>query len=764
MWVPHTFKIKIMMKHLTILITILLIPAFVVAQGRLEGKVMVAGNDDAPDGEGLPGANVVWAGTTVGASANAAGYFTIKKVKDHNLLVASFVGYTTDTVVVDPDTDYIEIILEESSMLDEIRVIGRATGTHIDRKATIATVNITGAELCKAACCNLSESFVTNASVDVNYADAATGAKQIQLLGLAGSYVQILTENIPSMYGLGAAYGLSYVPGPWMESIQVSKGTSSVRNGNESITGQINVEYKKPVTSEILFVNGIVSDAGKIESNANASLRLNPCWSTMLLGHGETQSGTSDHNKDGFRDEPDVRQYSFMNRWDYLSDNLTFRTGIKYMNEERIGGQFDYNRNDPNTWDSGYGINMATERAEAFTKVGGMFGPDDNMSLGWIQSFAFHEMNAWLGYNKYDATQKSYYTNLLYQYFPGEKHTVDAGVSYRFDHYDELQGIYRPLTGHITTNINSETVESVPGVFMQYTYTDSAKMTLLAGVRYDFYRNHGAQFTPRLHLRYEITPHITLRASAGKGYRTVHVLAENMYFLSSSRQMVIADNLDIEEAWNAGINMTGYLHIGKRELRITGEAYRTSFVKQIVIDLDSDIDRVSFYNLDGKSYSNVYQLEAQIEPVTGLDITAAWRWNDVKQTIGGELREKPLASRYKGLLTASYTTRMRKWQVDCTLQYNGPGRIPSTMANPEPYRRADHFSAYPVLNAQITKYFRKWSVYIGAENITGSRQHDAIIAADDPFGPYYDGSMIYGPVHGRKLFAGFRFALDRPQN
>ena len=752
------------MKQLITLFIIILLPVITMAQGRIEGKVMVAGDQGATGSETLPGANVVWAGTTTGASANAAGYFTLRKIKGHDLLVASFVGYTSDTVKVDPDSDYIEIFLKESSMISEVTVIGRATGAHIDRSAPIATVNITAAELCKAACCNLSESFVTNPSVDVNYADAATGAKQIQLLGLAGSYVQILTENIPAMYGLGAAYGLSYVPGPWMESIQVSKGTSSVRNGNESITGQINVEYKKPATSEIVFVNGFVSDAGKIETNANASVRLNDFWSTMLLGHGEMQSGASDHNHDGFRDEPDVRQYSFMNRWDYLSNNLTFRAGIKYMQEERIGGEFNYDRRDANTWDSGYGINMGTERAEAFTKLGGMFGPSDRMSLGWIQSITFHDLNSWLGYNRYDATQRSYYTNLLYQYFPAEKHTVDAGVSYRFDHYDELLAAYMPVIGQVVPDNNAESIESVPGVFLQYTYTDSAKVTLLAGVRYDFYRNHGAQFTPRIHLRYEITPKMTLRASAGKGFRTVHVMAENMYFLSSSRDMIIASDLDIEEAWNAGINLTGYIPVGGRELRLTGEAYRTSFLKQIVTDLDSDIDRVLFYNLDGKSWSNVLQVEAQMQPVTGLDITAAWRWNDVWQTIGGELREKPLASRYKGLLTASYTTRMRKWQVDYTLQYNGPGRIPSTMSNPEPHRRHDEFGAYPVMNAQVTKYFRKWSIYIGAENITGSRQHDAIIAPDDPFGPYFDGSMIWGPVHGRKLYAGFRFALDRPQN
>ena len=749
------------MKQYAIVLFLLIIPVITLGQGKIEGKVMISGGEGAPDMAALPGANVVWAGTAAGASTNAAGYFTLKRTRGAEFLVASFVGFKNDTIQVGPDDDYIEFYLTENSMLGAVNVIGRAPGMHIDRAATIATVNITSGELCKAACCNLSESFVTSASVDVNYADAATGAKQIQLLGLAGSYVQILTENIPAMYGLGAAYGLNYIPGPWMESIQVSKGTSSVRNGNESITGQINVEYKKPSTSEKIYVSGFASDAGKLESNVNGSVMLNEYWSTMIFAHAENKSSTSDHNGDGFRDEPDVRQYSFMNRWDYIRQDFTFRAGIKYMLEERIGGQFDYNRNDPNTWDDAYGINIGTKRAEAFTKLGGVFGPSENMSLGWIQSLTYHDMTSSLGYNMYDAIQKSYYTNLLYQYFPGEKHTVDAGISYRYDHYDEARNAWEGPLERVVPITSGETVESVPGIFVQYTYTDSARMTLLAGVRYDFYRNHGAQFTPRIHLRYEITPGMTLRASAGKGFRTVHVMAENMYYLASSRTISIANDLDIEEAWNAGINLTGYIHFGERELRLSGEAYRTSFIKQIVTDLDSSPDMVLFYNLDGKSWSNVFQLEAQMQPVTGLDVTAAWRWNDVRQTIGGQLREKPLSSRYKGLLTLSYTTRMRKWQADYTLQYNGPGRVPSTTANPEPYARPDNFSAYPVMNAQITKYFKKWSIYIGSENITGTRQHDAIIAADDPFGEYFDAAMIWGPVHGRKLYAGFRFAIDR---
>ncbi len=750
------------MKPIIIAVLILIFPFMADAQGRLEGKVMIAGQDNTDSDDSLPGASLIWAGTTVGTSSNAAGFFSLRRVKGNNRLVASFIGFATDTIIVDPDTDYLEISLREEVLIEEVTVIARATGAHFDRSAAIATVNITAAELCKAACCNLSESFVTNPSVDVNYSDAATGAKQIQLLGLAGSYVQILTENIPAMYGLGAAYGLSYIPGPWMESIQVSKGTASVRNGNESITGQINVEYKKPGDSELVYVNGFISNAGKIESNANASVRLNNYWSTMVLAHGETQSGSLDHNGDGFRDEPDVRQYSFMNRWDYLSNHLTFRAGIKYMQEERLGGQFDYRRNSENTWDNGYGINIGTDRLEAFTKLGGVFGQTDNISVGWIQNVSYHNMNSWFGYKSYDASQKSYYTNLLWQYFPSERHTIDAGASYRLDHYDETSGSFIRTDGEVRYDPAIRTVESVPGVFLQYTFTDSARMTLLAGVRYDFYQNHGARFTPRMHLRYELTPGMTLRASAGKGYRTVHVMAENLYYLASRREIVIADDLDIEEAWNAGINLTGYLPVGGRELRLTGEYYHTRFIKQIVTDIDSEIDRVLFYNLDGRSFSDVLQLEAQIQPLTGLDVTAAWRWNNVLQTIGGELRERPLTSRYKGLLALSYTTRMRKWQGDLTLQYNGPGRIPSTSANPEEYRNELYFSAYPVMNAQITRYFRKWNVYLGAENITGSRQHRAIIAADDPFGPYFDGSMIWGPVHGMKLYGGFRFALERP--
>jgi outer membrane receptor for ferrienterochelin and colicins len=736
------FKLYILLTFL------LLIPLLLQGQNKLEGKITDAADKDEL---GLPGANVVWAGTTVGTSTNAAGFFSIKRAKNADKLVISFVGYKTDTVTVNPDETYIKHYLGQQNNMNEVVVVGRAPGTFISKIDPVMTVKITGAELCKAACCNLSESFETNASVDVNYSDAATGAKQIQLLGLAGTYTQILTENIPSVYGLNTAYGLNYIPGPWMESIQISKGTSSVRNGYESIAGQINVEYKKPRTSEKLYVNGFISDAGRKEINANSSLLINDRLSTMILVHGELQNISSDHNNDGFRDEPDIKQYNLFNRWDYMTEHFSFRTGIKILGEERIGGQFTYQPGNADTWTNGFGIDINTKRYEGFAKVGGVFGKNESMSVGWIQNIAYHSQESFFGQKLYDGTQKTYYSNLLFQWNPGlSKHMIDAGFSYKYDLYDEQ-----------LDTLSLGRIESVPGFFAQYTYTDSAKITLIAGVRADFHNLYGTLFTPRLHLRYVINPVLTLRASAGKGFRASNILAENAFLLASSRTMHIADNPGVEEAWNTGLSLTASIPYGSKILRLSGEAYRTSFINQIITDMDANVNEVRFYNLNGKSFSNVFQIEASSTIFEGFDFLAAWRWNDVRMTIDGLLREKPLTSKYKGLITASWLTHLRKWQFDYTLQLNGPGRVPSTQANPEKYRRDDNFKSYVVMNAQITRNFRKWNIYIGSENLTNFMQHDPVIAAEDPFGEFFDSSLIWGPVHGRKIYAGLRVFFNR---
>jgi len=701
----------------------------------------------------LFGVNIYWAGTNIGTTSDKNGKFKIDKPLNSSILVFSFVGYNADSVEVKNNKQILEVILSDSQILGEVIIGDRQVGTHYSRMETGSVQNITGAELCKAACCNLSESFETNASVDASYSDATTGAKQIKLLGLAGKYVQMMTENIPNFYGLSQPYALGYIPGPWMESIQVSKGTSAVINGYDAVTGQINVEYKKPGKSDLLFFNQFFSSAGKTETNVAAAVKLNPNWSTMIFAHAQYDLLDIDHNKDGFSDFPKIAQNNFFNRWDYFGNNLTIRFGVKYINETRKGGQFTHNFDAPNDTLNPYGIFINSERLEAFYKMGYVFPEKTYQSLAMIANFTYHNQDSYYGLTDFDATQNSGYYNLFWQSaFAGNKdHKYNAGASLKYENLNQI------LNDSILDGI-----EIVPGAYFQYTGNLFDKLNIIAGIRADYHNEFGVLITPRFNMKYNISGNVTWRVSAGKGYRKANVLAENSFLLASSREIYIANDLKLEEAWNFGTNLTWYIPIGDRDMAINAEYYRTEFLNQIIADFEN-VRTVRFYNLDGKSYSNTYQLEATYQIIKGLDATAAFRYNDVKQTIGGVLMDSPLTSKYKGLVTMSYKTPLEKWQFDFTAQFNGGGRIPSTALNPPHHRLDTEFPAYNIFNAQITKYFKKWEMYLGCENIMNFTQMHPIIASENPFGDHFDSSLIWGPVHGRKFYLGIRFAIKQTE-
>lgn len=692
-------------------------------------------------GEPIQGVNVVWLNTGKGTVSDSKGMFAIEPTIETNILVFSNVAYNPDSVEIKSELQNLEVILNENIQLNELSVVSKAPGTIKPRTAVLQTEKITSEELCKAACCNLSESFETNPSVDVSYSDAATGAKQIKLLGLSGAYVQMLTENIPALRGIAAPYGLGYIPGPWMESIQISKGTASVINGYEAVTGQINVEYKKPQSSEIVAANVFASDAGRVEANLNASAKLSKNLSTGILLHASDEFMELDENGDNFMDMPMVKQYNFINRWYYTNGDYLSQVFLRAMSENRSGG----------TLNKSYHIGIETERYEFFLKNGYVFNHEKNTSVGFIVSGSLHNQDAHYGQKKYAGNQQNLYANLIFQTTFGEKHKLSTGTSFNFDNYKEEM--------KTQTTVGFPRKEFVPGVFAEYSFHPAEQFVLLAGLRWDYNSLYGAFFTPRVHAKYTPNEHFIVRASAGKGYRSPNVLSENNYFLASNRVLNIADNLNMEEAWNLGASAQSFIHLGNKELSITAEYYYTNFLQQTVADIDSNPHAVSFYNLQGKSYSQSAQIEANMEVVKGLTLTAAHRINDVKTTIGTELREKPLTSRYKSLITASYQSPLKKWQYDFTAQFNGGGRMPDPdVLNPLWER---DFRAYTVLNAQITKYFRTWSVYAGSENITDFVQQNPIIDVANPGSNNFDASMIWGPLHGRKLYIGFRWALDR---
>ncbi|MCK5822052.1 MAG: TonB-dependent receptor [Bacteroidales bacterium] len=702
----------------------------------------------------LPGVNVYWADSEIGIASDENGNFELFKPSKYHKLVFSFVGYESDTITVDNIEQKIKMVLTAAKTLDEVQIIRRSMGTHIDRLNPIMTENITGAELCKAACCNLAESFETNASVDAYYSNAVTGAKQIRLLGLDGAYVQLLTENIPTLRGLASPYGLGYIPGAWMEAIQISKGTASVKNGYESIAGQINIEYLKPNTADKFFVNVLANDAGKRETNIVGSANLNNKLSTLILAHVEDNSQIDDHQADGFMDHPFLRQYNLLNRWFYGTEHIHLHVGLKALIENRTTGQVDFERGQVRDIDNPYGIGIDTDRYEGFMKLGYTFNNDKNSSFGSIFSLSNHNQEAFFGIRDYSGEQLNYYMNLMFQTdFINESNTITAGYSLNYDDYVEKLD----QTEYLRT-------ELVQGVFTEYAYKHDDDFILQAGLRLDYHNLYGLLFTPRVHARYSISEHTIFRAAAGKGYRTPNVLAENNHYLANSRRIIIAPDLRQEEAWNIGLNMTQYFSVGPRQLTANLEVHRTSFVNQIIVDLDSSVDEVSFYNLDGESFANNYQIELAYEIVKGLDARTAFRYSDVQFSLQGDLVEKPLMSKYKGLITLSYATPLKKWQFDLTNQFNGPGRIPSTSANPTEYQMEDSFDAYTIIHAQITKYFKTWNIYIGAENLTNFTQEYPVLAADQPFGEYFDGSMIWGPLHGRKFYIGIRYGISRDEN
>jgi len=696
----------------------------------------------------LPGANILWRGTTIGAASNNDGEFTIKRHLGNDYLVISFVGYNTDTVAIAASQQYIEHVLTHSVALDGVVVEGRAKGSYFDRLSPIQTQVVSKQELKRAACCNLSESFETNASVDVSYSDAVTGARQIQLLGLSGTYTQLQAENIPILRGLGSTFGLSYVPGSWMESIQISKGTASVANGYESITGQINIEYKKPWGEERFYANAYLNELGMVEANINYGGELNSKVSTMIMAHAEILENKVDHNSDSFLDHPLVRQYHMFNRWKYQGEHLESQVGIKVLSEERVAGQSAYRPNMEQSVLNPFGIDINTRRYEGFAKTGYIFGRPST-SLGIILSASLHDQQSVFGMKSHTASQQSFHANLIFiTYLFNTNHTFKTGANFNFDNYSEL-----------FNTLNFDRVERVPGVYLEYTYKRLERLTFMAGIRYDYHSRFKGFVTPRAHVFYKPFNQLTLRGSVGKGYRTPSVLSENSFLFASSRSFIFDENPGMEEAWNYGLNVIQRYKVFGRELVINTDYYRTNFLNQHIVDLERNILEVHFYNLKGRSYSNSFQVETTYQPFNRFDVTAAYRVNDVRVTIDGVLQRKPLVSRYKGLLSFSYKTPLRKWQLDYTVHLNGGGRLPSTVGYPPGENLAGSFPSYSVMNFQVTKLFRKFDLYLGVENLTGFTQQSPILFAADPYSPYFDASRVWGPVTGRKVYAGFRMTV-----
>ena len=660
------------------------------------------------------------------------------------------------------------VFAQEASdfQIEEVTVVQRKKSKVKSRTEAFDTEKINAEELCRAACCNLSEAFETNASVDVAYSDAATGAKQIRLLGLSGTYVQLLQENTPAVRGLAQTFGLEYIPGSWMSSIQVSKGTSSVVNGYEATTGQINVELLRPQLQNPLSINLMLNSELMAEANIMGGWKIfghhdiHESLHTGILAHYGGSFMAMDGNHDSFVDMPKVQNANLANRWVYKHGDYTFQAFLRGLYDRRRGGQII---NHQSSITNPYLINLNTWRVEGFFKNGYVYDPESGSSVAVITAISYHNQDNAYGLRNWKANQLNAYLNAMWQgIFEGggevdNDHRITTGLSVNYDRYKESLHL-SPFTFQLDRD------EVVPGIFAEYNLKYDDMLSLVAGVRADYSTRYGFFVTPRMNIRYTPFEWWTLRGSVGMGYRAPNAIADNAFILPSSRVLHLADEIKQERAVNSGISTTFYIPMGSKELQLSMEYYYTHFLNSLIVDMDQDKHAVYLYNqtdLPGaKSFAHCAQVEASIEVLRGWTWTAAFRYTDIKQTTIcadgiARLRPKALTNRFKGIITTSYQTPLKKWQFDVTAQFNGVSRVPDGFDQP--------FTWYPQLMAQITKYFRTCSIYLGAENMTNFRQDPSIVDSFHPFGPDFDASMVCGPTTGWKVYLGFRYDLEKPE-
>lgn len=639
--------------------------------------------------------------------------------------------------------------------IEEVTVVQRKKGKVKSRTEAFDTEKINSEELCRAACCNLSEAFETNASVDVAYSDAATGAKQIRLLGLSGTYVQLIQENTPAVRGLAQNFGLEYIPGPWMSSIQVSKGASSVINGYEATSGQINVELLKPNTQNPLSLNLMVNSETMAEANLMGGWQLKDHLYTGVLAHYGGSFMTMDGNHDSFADMPKIQNANLANRWFYKHGNYTFQAFVRGLYDRRRGGQM------ADTIANPYRINLNTWRVDGYMKNGYVFDEESGSSVAVVTALSYHDQDNYYGSRNWRANQLNAYLNALCQLnFEGSgevdnDHRLTTGLSLNVDNYRENLSLLPQALNRL---------EIVPGIFAEYNLKYENMLSLVAGVRADYSTRYGPFVTPRMNIRYTPFEWWTLRGSVGMGYRSPNMIADNAFILPSSRVLHLTGDIRQERAVNTGLSTTFYIPLGSKELQLSMEYYYTHFLNSLIVDMDQDKHAVHIYNQTdmpgAKSFAHSAQIEASIEVLRGWTWTAAFRYTDVEQTTIcsdgiARLRPKALTNRYKGVITTSYQTPLKKWQFDVTAQFNGVSRVPDGFEQP--------FTWYPQLMAQITKYWRTCSLYVGAENMTNFKQENPIVDSFRPYGPDFDASMVCGPTMGWKIYVGFRYDLEKKE-
>jgi outer membrane receptor for ferrienterochelin and colicins len=646
--------------------------------------------------------------------------------------------------------------------LQEIKVQSKRKSLQKSYTVTGNMSVITSKELLKAACCNLAESFETNPSIDVSFSDALTGTKQIKMLGLTSPYLMMTQENIPSVRGASQVFGLSFTPGPWIESIQITKGAGSVVNGFDSVSGQINTELAKPLTGDPFLLNVYGSTDSRFELNGNFNKKLSDKWATSLLLHGNIRDSKMDTNKDGFLDNPLQKQINLLNRYQYYDPETGWVSFInfQYMKDAKLMGQLSFDPDTDKGKTNSWGSEIDTQKIDISTKIGYVFKDMPYQSIGFQNAYSSYDQDSYFGLNGYNIKQNSFYSNLIFNsIINNERNKFATGLNFTYDNYIEF-----------VNATNYSRIDNTVGAFFEYTFDNQDDFSLIFGGRVDYGNRLGVFATPRLHMKYNPWEKGVLRVSAGRGKRTANIFAENQTLFASSRTFSVTNaggeiyGLDPEIAWNYGLSFMQGFKLFNRNADVTADFYRTNFQNQVVVDVMKSPQEVVFHNLDGASYANSFQLEFNYELAKHFELRTAYKYYDIKTDYLTGMYQKPLQATHRFFGNLGYETHIldkgQQWKFDFTYNWIGEQQLPYTASNPVAYQLPNFSPSYSLMNAQITRTFSStFEVYVGGENIGNYTQNQAIIDAQNPFGPYFDATVLYAPVFGQMYYAGLRFKI-----
>ena len=783
-----------MKKSIFLIVVMLCLPMMVMAQRTLSGKVT-----DKSSGQPLIGATLYWKNTTAGATTTADGSYSIKRVSGFETLVVDYLGYDIIEMEVSKQVESLDIQMSASAVdIDEVVVEGQQRGNYAKSSGITRDEQISFAGLCKMACCSLAESFENSASVTVGYSDAISGARQIKMLGLAGTYTQILDENRPIMQGAGATYGLSYTPGMWLNSIQVSKGVASVTAGHEAITGQINLEHRKPTDDERFFLNVYFDSELRPEINMSSAIPLtkDKSLSTVIMAHGSLDTAHHDMNKDGFADMPKANQINVANKWLWQNaGGVQLRWGWKVVNENRLGGEMGYKKNlydqmMENPLQTPYGSQIHNRNINAYVKLGIPVGYERTFTgdaedavqnnVAMIFDYDNYLTDSYFGVNKVDVVEDAFRFNATYAHYFTERSSLNAGLSGYVRLMDnnylqqsvDAEGVIAPMWA-----VKGKSMLAEPGIFAEYTYNIEDKFSLVVGVRGDYSMVDGDYYydakpqmllTPRSHIKWNITKRTTLRASAGMGYRRQNLVTDNIWMMTTSRNIEygnLTNDMEIAATFGGSLSQTFPL-AGDDQATISFDYFRTQFFNSMVFDQETSNNSILIYNTSGKSYTDNFQVDFNWTPFRGFDLFATFRYTNAKMTLERDgkryLVERPLTSRYKGLINIQYA--VQRWVFDVTAQLNGPVRLPELNGDMDKAMNNPTLSPiYPMFFAQVSYKISNLTLYLGCENIANYLQgvggHGNAPIVGVPYQEGFNSSQVWGPLMGRKFYIGLRLNI-----